>query len=57
MESHPYEYRILVEYINPDERGKYPHFSHLEDQDGLTKILEDVFAHLPEAISEGWEVI
>jgi len=56
MESHPYEYKILVEYVSPDERGKYPHFSHFEDQEGLTKTLEDIFAHLPESISKGWEV-
>jgi len=57
MESHPYEYKLLVEYVSPDEQGRYPHFSHLEDQEGLTKTLKDVFTHLPEAISEGWEVV
>ena len=55
MASHPYEYKILVEYISPEE-GKYPHFSHIEDQEGFTKTLEEVFMHLPESISEGWEV-
>jgi len=56
MVSHPYEYKILVEYISPEERGKYPHFTHIEDQQGLTRVIEEVFAHLPELIPEGWEV-
>ena len=56
MASHPYEYQLLTEYISPEEKGKYPHFSHIDDQEGLTKTLKDVFMHLPEYISEGWEV-
>ena len=56
MTNHPYEYKILVEYVSPEEKGKYPHFSHIEDQEGLTKTLEEVFIHLPESIAEGWEV-
>ena len=56
MDSHPYEYRILVEYVSPQETGKYPHYTHPEDQEGLTRTLEDIFEHLPEYISEGWEV-
>jgi hypothetical protein len=56
MKSHPYEYKILVEYVNPEEAGRYPHFSHIDDQAGLTRTLEEVIAHLPESISEGWEV-
>ena len=56
MRKHPCEYRILVEYISPEQKGKYPHFSRIEDQEGLTKTLEEVFRHLPESISEGWEV-
>jgi hypothetical protein len=56
MKSHPYEYKMLVEYINPEETGRYPHFTRIEDQDGLTRTLEEVFAHLPESIPEGWEV-
>jgi len=56
MKSHPYEYKILVEYISPETKGKYPHFSRVEDQEGLTKTLEEVFEHLPEHIQEGWEV-
>jgi len=56
MKSHSYEYKILVEYISPEEKGEYPHFSHIEDQEGFTKTLEEVFKHLPEYIPEGWEV-
>ena len=56
MTGHPYEYKILVEYISPKEKGKYPHFSHIEDQEGLIKTLEEVFIQSPESISEGWEV-
>ena len=56
MKSHPYEYKILVEYISPEERGRFPHFTHVDDQEALTSVIEDVFAHLPESISEGWEV-
>ncbi|MCJ7605546.1 MAG: hypothetical protein MUO19_05875 [Dehalococcoidales bacterium] len=56
MESHPYEYKVLVEYITPEQSGLYPHFSHMEDQEGLTRTLEDIFARLPQSIPEGWEV-
>ena len=56
MTGHPYEYKVLVEYINPEEKGLHPHFSHMEAQEGLTEALEEAFAHLPESISEGWEV-
>jgi hypothetical protein len=56
MKSHPYEYKVMVEYISPEETGRYPHFSHIEDQEGLTKTLDEVFAHLAESIPEGWEV-
>jgi len=56
MKSEQYEYKILVEYISPETKGKYPHFSRVEDQEGLTKTLEDVFDHLPECVPEGWEV-
>lgn len=58
MKNHPYEYKVLVEYINPEEAGRYPHFTRIEDQDGMTRTLQDVFAHLPESIiEEGWQVI
>jgi len=56
MSSHSYEYKALVEYISPEERGRYPHFSNIDDQEALTEVIEDVFAHLPESIPEGWEV-
>jgi hypothetical protein len=45
-----------VEYINPEEAGRYPHFTRIEDQAGLTRTLEEIFAHLPESVPEGWEV-
>ncbi|MBN1176609.1 MAG: hypothetical protein JXA51_02900 [Dehalococcoidales bacterium] len=57
MKSHPYEYKVLVEYINPEEAGRSPHFTHDEDQEGLTGTIDEVFTHLPETIPEGWEVI
>jgi len=58
VKNHPYEYKVLVEYINPEEAGRYPHFTRIEDQDGMTRTLQDVFAHLPESIiEEGWQVI
>jgi len=56
MKSHPYEYKVLVEYVNPEESGRLPHFTHIEDQDVLTGTLEEIFTHLPESIPEGWEV-
>lgn len=56
MERHPYEYKVLVEYISPEQPGMYPHFSHMEDQEGLTRTLEDVFSHLAKTVPEGWEV-
>jgi hypothetical protein len=57
MKNHPYEYKVLVEYISPKEVGRYLHFTRIEDQDGLTKTLEEIFEHLPESIEAGWEVI
>ncbi len=57
MASHPYEYKVLVEYISPEEKGKYPHFGHIEDQEGFSSTLTDVFQHLPESIPTGWEVV
>jgi hypothetical protein len=56
MSTHPYEYKVLTEYITPDEKGRYPHFNHIEDQEGFTKTLEEVFNNLPGSIPEGWEV-
>jgi hypothetical protein len=57
MNSHPYEYKALVEYISPEETGRFPHFSRIEDQEGLTRTLNDVLEHLPESIPAGWEVV
>jgi hypothetical protein len=57
MKSHPYEYKMLVEYINPEKAGIYPHFTHADDQKEFTRMLEDVFKHLPESLEEGWEVV
>ena len=56
MKSHPYEYKVLVEYVSPEENGRFPHFTRIEDQEGLTRTLEDIFVHLPKSIPEGWEV-
>jgi hypothetical protein len=56
MARHPYEYKIMVEYINPSRDSRIPHYSHETDQDELTSILDRVVTHLPEAIGEGWEV-
>ncbi|MBN2075738.1 MAG: hypothetical protein JW762_09325 [Dehalococcoidales bacterium] len=56
MSVHPYEYKVLTEYITPDEQGRYLHFSHIEDQEGLTLTLQEVFNHLPDSVPEGWEV-
>jgi hypothetical protein len=57
MKSHPYEYKVMVEYISPEETGRYPHFTHIENQKGLTRTLEEIFSHLPDSIAEGWEVV
>jgi hypothetical protein len=56
MKNHPYEYKILVEYVSPEDKGKYPHFTRIEDQQGFTSTLEEVFGHLPDSIPQGWEV-
>lgn len=56
MKRHRYEYKILVEYITPEERGRVAHFSHENDQESFTRTIEDVFKHLPKSIPEGWEV-
>ena len=57
MGSHPYEYDMLVEYINPNDKGKYPHFSNLEYREGLTRTIEEIFTHLTESIPEKCEII
>ena len=55
--SHAYEYKVLVEYLTPEEPGLDPHYSHLEDQEGLTTSLEEVVGHLSESVPDGWEVV
>ena len=57
MSRHPYEYKVLVEYLTPEQPGTDPHFSHLEDQGSLTASLDDVMGHLPDSVPEGWEVV
>jgi hypothetical protein len=56
MNTHPYEYKVLVEYLNPAEKGVSPHFTHESEQTAFTGILNEVFGRLPEAVPEGWEV-
>ena len=56
MARHQYEYKMLVEYINPARESRVPHYSHEPDQDELASMLDRVVTHLPEAIGEGWEV-
>lgn len=31
MKNHPYEYKVLIEYLNPEEAGRFPHFTRIED--------------------------
>jgi hypothetical protein len=57
MTVHPYEYKLLVEYLNPEETGRYPHFSRIEDQQGFTSTLNEIFENLPKSVHEGWEVV
>ena len=56
MKGHLYEYKVLVEYVNPEERGVIPHLALEADQESLARIIGDVFEHLPGSIPEGWEV-
>jgi len=56
MKGHRYEYKILVEYLNPEERGVVPHLALETDQESLARMIGDVFEHLPESIPDGWEV-
>ena len=57
MKRHPCEYKVLVEYVSPEEAGRFPHFTRIEDQEVLTRTLNEVFAHLGESIPDGWEVV
>jgi len=56
MGRHPYEYKILVEYLTPTVGSVSPNWGKESDEKSLTGKLEEVVAHLPEAIGEGWEV-
>ena len=56
MSQHIYEYKMLVEYLTPVPNSVIPHYARETDEQSLTAALEDVTAHLPEAIEEGWEV-
>jgi len=56
MKNLDYEYKVLIEYITPEEKGQALHFTHAEDQQSFTSIIEEVFENLPESIPEGWAV-
>ena len=56
MGRHPYEYKILVEYLTPTVGSVSPNWGKESDEKSLTGKMEEVVAHLPEAIGEGWEV-
>ena len=56
MGRHPYEYKILVEYLTPTVGSVSPNWGKESDEKSLTGKLEEVVAHLPEAIGDGWEV-
>ncbi len=57
MAGQRYEYKVLVEYISPETKGQYPHFSRIEDQEGFTRTLCDIFDRLPDYVPDGWEVV
>ena len=56
MSRHPYQYRILVEYLTPTMGSMRPDYGEESDEQSLTAKLEEVVEHLPDAIAEGWEV-
>jgi len=56
MSHHPYQYRILVEYLTPTMGSIKPDYGKESDEQSLTMKLEEVVEHLPDAITEGWEV-
>lgn len=56
MKKHPYEYKMLVEYLNPVPSSAIPDYSVEGNEKSLTLALEDAIKHLPDAIEEGWEV-
>ena len=56
MSRHPYQYRILIEYLTPTMGSMRPDYGEESDEQSLTAKLEEVVEHLPDAIAEGWEV-
>ena len=56
MSKHPYEYRMLIEYLNPISSSIIPDYTKETDEQSLTLALEEVVEHLPDAIEKGWEV-
>ena len=56
MSSHPYQYRMLVEYLNPTAGSVKPDYADENAEESLAGKLEEVVDHLPDAIAEGWEV-
>ena len=57
MGNYPYDYEVLVEYINPYGDGEYPQYSHLGFHERLSKTLREVFNHLCESISDDCEIV
>ncbi len=56
MAATAYEYKMLVEYVSPEQKGKYPHLALSGDQEGLTAVLENVCKRLPDFVPQGWEI-
>jgi hypothetical protein len=56
MSKHPYDYSMLIEYLNPVPSSGVPNYSQKTDEQSLTLAIEEVMEHLPDAIEEGWEV-
>jgi len=56
MSRHPYQYRILVEYLTPTTGSMKPNYGEESDEQSLTAKREEAVEHLPDAIAEGWEV-
>lgn len=56
MSCHPYQYRVLVEYLTPTLGSMKPDYRKESDGQSLTAKLGEVVEHLPTAIPDGWEV-
>jgi hypothetical protein len=56
MSRHPYEYKMLVEYLTPVPSSITPHYTERRDEESLTLALNDAVKHLPNAIEEGFDV-